>query len=279
MEPPITVVVADDQALVRAGFRAILEARPGIAVVGEAADGADAVDLARRRRPAVVLMDIRMPGMDGIEATRRILADPDAGDTAILMLTTFDHDAYVYDALRAGAAGFLLKDVPPEGLIEAVRVVAAGDGLIAPAVTRRLIAQFARSAPPSAPPAGFEELTPREVEVLGFVARGHTNAEIAGVLVLSEATVKSHVKRILAKLARARPRPGGRARLRGRPGHARRLSREYRGAAAAVGSDMTSSLPRPAIPRFAGDLLAPGDRRLRRRAARGETTPWTARPR
>ena len=200
MEPPITVVVADDQALVRAGFRAILEARPGIAVVGEAADGADAVDLARRRRPAVVLMDIRMPGMDGIEATRRILADPGAGDTAILMLTTFDHDAYVYDALRAGAAGFLLKDVPPEGLIEAVRVVAAGDGLIAPAVTRRLIAQFARSAPPSAPPAGFEDLTPREVEVLAFVARGHTNAEIAGVLVLSEATVKTHVKRILAKL-------------------------------------------------------------------------------
>ena len=269
MEPPITVVVADDQALVRAGFRAILEARPGIAVVGEAADGADAVDLARRRRPAVVLMDIRMPGMDGIEATRRILADPDAGDTAILMLTTFDHDAYVYDALRAGAAGFLLKDVPPEGLIEAVRVVAAGDGLIAPAVTRRLIAQFARSAPPSAPPAGFEDLTPREVEVLAFVARGHTNAEIAGVLVLSEATVKTPREADPGQAPCARPRPGGRARLRGRPRHARRRAGKIAARRGSRAHDLEPAPPRHPVVRRRAPRDA-GRRWLRRGAARGE---------
>jgi len=200
MDGPVTVLIADDQALVRAGFRAILEAQRDLSVVGEAADGLAAVDLARRRRPAVVLMDIRMPGVDGIEATRRILADPAADGIAILMLTTFDHDAYVYDALRAGASGFLLKDAPPEQLIEGVRIVAAGDGLIAPAVTKRLIAEFARTAPPATPPAGFDELTPRELEVLGLVARGRSNAEIADGLVLSESTVKSHLKRILAKL-------------------------------------------------------------------------------
>ena len=182
------------------GFRAILEAQPGLSVVGEAADGLAAVDLARRRRPAVVLMDIRMPGSTASRPTRRSSPTPGDGDAPILMLTTFDHDAYVYDALRAGASGFLLKDAPPEQLIEAVRIVAAGDGLIAPAVTKRLIAQFARTAPPPRRRAGFDELTPRELEVLGLVARGRSNAEIADGLVLSEATVKSHLKRILAKL-------------------------------------------------------------------------------
>jgi DNA-binding NarL/FixJ family response regulator len=197
----ITVLVADDQALVRAGFRSILEGQPGIAVVGEAGDGRDAVDLARRRRPDVVLMDIQMPDLDGLEATRRIVEELDEEHPiAVLMLTTFDLNEYVYEALRAGASGFLLKDVMPEDLIAAVRVVAAGDGLIAPTITKRLIEQFARTAPPSAPPPGLEELTPRELEVLKLVARGLTNNEIADELVLSQATVKTHVKRILSKL-------------------------------------------------------------------------------
>jgi DNA-binding NarL/FixJ family response regulator len=196
----ISVLIADDQALVRAGFRAILDGQPGITVVGEASDGRDAVDLARRRRPDVIVMDIRMPDLDGIEATRRIL-DGDGDPPAVLMLTTFDLDEYVYDALRAGASGFLLKDVLPEQLIEAVRVVAAGDGLIAPAITKRLIEQFARGAPRSTPPAGFDTLTAREVEVLTLVARGLSNQEIADELFLSQATVKTHVKRLFAKLS------------------------------------------------------------------------------
>ena len=196
---PVSVLVADDQALVRAGFASILGAQPGIAVVGQARDGRDAVDLARKRRPRVVLMDIKMPDLDGIEATRRILADAQ-GETAVLMLTTFDLDEYVYDALRAGASGFLLKDVPPEQLIDAVRVVARGDALIAPAVTRRLIERFLRTAPADSPPAGLRDLTPREVEVLTLAARGRSNTEIAAELVLSEATVKTHVKHVLAKL-------------------------------------------------------------------------------
>jgi DNA-binding NarL/FixJ family response regulator len=197
----VSVLIADDQALVRAGFRSILEAQPGIKVVGEAADGRDAVHLARVRRPAVVLMDIQMPDIDGLEATRRIVAAATPEDpVAVLMLTTFDLNEYVYEALRAGASGFLLKDVPPEDLVAAVRVVAAGDGLIAPTITKRLIEQFARSSPPATPPAGLEELTPREVEVLMLVARGLSNGEIADELVISDATVKTHVKRVLAKL-------------------------------------------------------------------------------
>jgi DNA-binding NarL/FixJ family response regulator len=197
----VSVLIADDQALVRAGFRAILEGQPGITVAGEAIDGRDAIDLARKRRPDVVLMDIQMPDVDGIDATRSILAEAEEEDApAILMLTTFDLNEYVYEALRAGASGFLLKDVLPEELIAAVRVVAAGDGLIAPTITKRLIEQFARTAPPSTPPPQVEELTPREVEVLRLVARGLSNREIAAELVLSEASVKTHVKRILSKL-------------------------------------------------------------------------------
>jgi DNA-binding NarL/FixJ family response regulator len=199
-EEPISVLIADDQALVRAGFRAILELQPGITVCGEATDGRDAIDIARKRHPTVVLMDIQMPDIDGLEATRRIVAEAGDRPIAVLMLTTFDLNEYVYEALRAGASGFLLKDVLPEDLVAAVRVVAAGDGLIAPTITKRLIEQFARAAPPSTPPPELESLTPREHEVLILVARGLSNAEIADELVLSEATVKTHVKRILAKL-------------------------------------------------------------------------------
>jgi DNA-binding NarL/FixJ family response regulator len=197
---PVSVLIADDQALVRAGFRAILETQPDLKVVGEAVDGRDAVDLARLRRPDVVLMDIKMPSLDGLEATRRVVAE--AGDTtAVLILTTFDLDEYVYAALRAGASGFLLKDAPPEQLIAAVHTLAGGDALIAPAITKRLIEQFARASPPSgASAAALEELTPREMEVLVLIARGRSNREIASELVLSEATVKTHVKRVLAKL-------------------------------------------------------------------------------
>jgi DNA-binding NarL/FixJ family response regulator len=196
----VSVLIADDQALVRAGFRAILDEQPDIHVVGEAHDGYDAVDLTRRRRPDVVLMDIRMPGLDGLEAARRILTEADEHPVAVLMLTTFDLNEYVYDALRAGASGFLLKDIVPEQLIAAVRVVAAGDALIAPAITKRLIEQFARSAPPIDTPPELDELTPRELEVLGLIARGLSNAEIADELVVSTATVKTHIKRVLAKL-------------------------------------------------------------------------------
>jgi DNA-binding NarL/FixJ family response regulator len=196
----VSVLIADDQALVRAGFRAILETQPDVTVVGEAIDGRNAVDLARRRRPDVVLMDIQMPGLDGLQATRQILGDARDGP-AVLMLTTFDLDEYVYEALQAGASGFLLKDAPPEQLIGAIHTLAAGEALISPGITKRLIEQFARTAPPRAEPAvTLAELTPRELEVLGLIARGLTNREIAAELVLSEATVKTHVKRVLAKL-------------------------------------------------------------------------------
>jgi len=197
----IRVLVADDQTLVRAGFRVLVDSASDLEVVGEAGNGQEAVELARSTRPDVVLMDIRMPVLDGLEATRRIVADELLAGVRVLVLTTFDLDEYVYEALRAGASGFLLKDTPPADLLAAIRVVAAGDALLAPAVTRRLIAEFARRPEPSAvTPAALTGLTDREREVLALVARGLTNAEIAGRLVVSVATAKTHVSRILAKL-------------------------------------------------------------------------------
>jgi DNA-binding NarL/FixJ family response regulator len=194
------VLIADDQALVRAGFRMILEAEEDMDVVGEAADGREAVEEARRLRPDVVLMDVRMPDVDGIEATRRLLSDGAA--VKVVMLTTFDMDEYVDDALRAGASGFLLKDVPPEQLVAGIRAVASGDALLAPSVTRRVIEEFVRRPPTSVRtlPPKFAELTARELEVLKLIARGHSNAEIATELFVSEATVKTHVAHVLMKL-------------------------------------------------------------------------------
>lgn len=211
-DAPLRVLIVDDQALVRTGFRMILESQPDLEVVGEAPDGEAAVALTRRLRPDVVLMDVRMPGLDGLEATRRLLAPGQRAGTGtataaaaepprVVILTTFDLDEYVYAALQAGASGFLLKDVSADKLIAAVRTVTVGDALLAPSVTRRLVERFAR---PPAASAGdgkaLRSLTPREEEVLRFVARGLSNAEIAEALVVTEATVKSHVASLLAKL-------------------------------------------------------------------------------
>jgi len=200
-----SIVVADDHEMVRAGFAALLGTQPDFDVLGTAADGAAAVAACRDLRPDVVLMDVRMPGVDGIEATRQLMAGDDP--PRVLILTTFDLDEYVFDALRAGASGFLLKDATAERLFDAVRVVAAGDALLAPAVTRRLISEFARIRPPAATPAtaaaapaALAALTPRETEVLRLVAAGLSNPEIAGRLVVTEETVKTHVSRVLGKL-------------------------------------------------------------------------------
>ncbi len=192
----IRVLIADDQALVRTGFRKILESEPDLEVVGEAGDGGEAVEAGLLLHPDVVLMDIRMPRLDGLEATRRL-----AGKTRVLVLTTFDLNEYVYEALRAGASGFLLKDAPADQLVTAIRVIAAGEALLAPSITRRLIEEFARRPPSSARPAALEALTPRELDVLRLVARGLSNAEIATELYVGDATVKTHVSRILQKLS------------------------------------------------------------------------------
>jgi DNA-binding NarL/FixJ family response regulator len=193
-------LIADDQAMVREGFAAVLDAQPGLLVVGQAADGADAVHQAQHLRPDIVLMDVRMPVMDGLQATRQILAAAGPGRPRVLMLTTFDLDEYVYEALRAGASGFLLKDATAAELVHAVRVVAAGDALLAPSVTRRLITDFARQPHSGPPPPPLGALTPRETEVLRLIAHGLSNTEISDTLVIAEQTTKTHVGRILAKL-------------------------------------------------------------------------------
>jgi DNA-binding NarL/FixJ family response regulator len=195
----IRIVLADDQGMVRAGFRSLLEGEAGLQVVGEAADGEEAVAAVRRHRPDVALMDIRMPVLDGIAATRRLVEQ--GTETRILVLTTFDLDEYVFEALRAGASGFLLKDAPAEELVAAIRVVAAGDALLAPGVTRRVVDAFVRRPAPDASLRDrLERLTPREREVLELVARGHSNADIARELVVSDATAKTHVSNVLGKL-------------------------------------------------------------------------------
>jgi DNA-binding NarL/FixJ family response regulator len=196
----IRVLLADDQALMRAGFRALLDAEDDLEVVGEASDGAGAVDLARQLEPDVVLMDVQMPGLDGIEATVRIAADPALTGVRVLMLTNYGLDEYVFAALRAGASGFLLKDADPADLLQAVTVVARGDALLAPAVTRTLISEFASSHPPAHPTAGRDVLTAREQEVVELVARGLSNDEIAAHMVISPLTAKTHVNRAMTKL-------------------------------------------------------------------------------
>jgi len=196
----IRVAIADDQALVRSGFVVLVRSASDLEVVGEAADGAEAVALVEREHPDVVLMDIRMPNVDGLEATRRITGDDRTASTRVLILTTFDADEYVFEALRAGASGFLLKDTLPDDLLQAIRIVADGEALLSPRVTKRLIEDFARRAPVPGPPPGLDALTEREHEVLVAVARGMSNAEIAEALFMSHATAKTHVSRLLTKL-------------------------------------------------------------------------------
>ena len=200
MSSSVRVLIADDQHLVRTGLRMILDAEPDIDVVGEATNGHEAVAMTRQLQPDVVLMDIRMPELDGIEATRRVVQRDGDTSTRVLMLTTFDLDEYVYDALRAGASGFLLKDAPANQLAAGVRMVAAGDALLAPAITRRLIEEFTATPPAASAPPGLDELTPRELEVFRLVAQGKSNAEIAAELIIGETTVKTHVTRIMMKL-------------------------------------------------------------------------------
>jgi DNA-binding NarL/FixJ family response regulator len=201
VSPPIGVLIADDQPLVRAGLRRILEVEPDIDIVGEAADGNEAVTVAGEMQPDVILMDVRMPNVDGLEATRRIVRGRESG-SRVLILTTFDLDAYVYEALLAGASGFVLKDIAPEKLVDAIHVIANGDALLSPPVTRRLIEEFVRRPPDAVrpQPRELEQLTPREAEILGLVARGLSNAEVAAKAFVSEPTVKTHVARILMKL-------------------------------------------------------------------------------
>ena len=196
----ISVLLADDQAMVRAGFRMLLEAEPDIQVVGEAEDGAVAVSAVRSLKPDVVLMDIQMPVMDGLEATRHIVAGQRQVPTRVLILTTFERDEYIFESLRSGASGFILKNAPPEDLINAIRVVAEGNALLAPSVTRRIITEFTKKPVPKTYEEEIKRLTEREIEVLRLVARGKTNEEIAGELVIGEATVKTHVSNVLTKL-------------------------------------------------------------------------------
>ena len=196
----VSVLVCDDQGLVRAGFKMIIEAQPDLKVVGEARDGLEAVAAVRQLHPDVVLMDIRMPQLDGLEATRRLTTDPLTQRSRVVVLTTYDSDEFVYEALRAGASGFLLKDAPAEELVSAIRVVAAGDALLSPSITRRLIEEFAKRPVPGTPPPELGRLTGREVEVLKLLSRGLSNAEIAGQLFVGEGTVKTHVSHLLAKL-------------------------------------------------------------------------------
>jgi len=197
----IRVLLVDDQPLIRSGFRALLDLEDDIEVVAEAADGKEGLALAQEHLPDIALIDIQMPVVDGIEATRRIAADPALAGVHVVILTNYGMDEYVFDALRAGASGFLLKDVPPERLVDGIRAVANGDALLAPSITRRLIEEFVRSGPATtSPPAGLDELTARELEVLQLIARGLSNAEIAAALFLGEATVKTHVSSLLMKL-------------------------------------------------------------------------------
>ena len=201
MTEPLRVLIADDEALVRGGFRVLIDNEPGMVVVGEAGDGATAVELARRTRPDVVLMDIRMPGVDGLSATHQIAADPDLAGVHVLILTTFDHDEYVIEALGAGAAGFLIKNTEPRQLLHGIRLVSGGEALLSPGLTRRLIARLAgRSTTPRIDTDALAQLTAREKEIVGLVAHGLSNGDIATALTISHATVKTHVSRAMAKL-------------------------------------------------------------------------------